>query len=158
MASAGTALVATVVLMVCSVTVDARPAGTVGTTASACIKTQRVHRVVFSKVLYPNVRRHFRGALRRGWPRVLVLNRKRADQRRDKLLADFPTKDGFDRDEYPPAVGRGRGKGLTRGRKPRGWKGDVRHVPSGENRSHGASLGGQLRPFCNGTRFRYVFT
>jgi hypothetical protein len=30
-------------------------------------------------------------------------------------------------------------------------------VSSSENRSHGASLGGQLEPFCNGTRFRYVF-
>jgi hypothetical protein len=32
----------------------------------------------------------------------------------------------------------------------------VRYVPSGENRSHGASLGNQLSDFCNGTRFRYV--
>ena len=33
----------------------------------------------------------------------------------------------------------------------------VRYVPSSENRSHGASLGNKLAPFCNGTRFRYVF-
>ena len=36
-------------------------------------------------------------------------------------------------------------------------KADVRYVPSSENRSHGASLGARLEPFCNGTRFRYVF-
>jgi hypothetical protein len=30
-------------------------------------------------------------------------------------------------------------------------------LPSSENRSHGASLGAQLEPFCNGTRFRYLF-
>jgi hypothetical protein len=40
---------------------------------------------------------------------------------------------------------------------PAGWKPSVRHVPSSENRSHGASLGGQLRSYCNGTRFKYVF-
>lgn len=57
----------------------------------------------------------------------------------------------------PPAVGRGRGPGLERGRNPRGWKADVRYVPSSENRSHGATLGDRLEPFCNGTRFRYVF-
>ena len=74
-----------------------------------------------------------------------------------RLLEGFPTRDGFDRDEYPPAVGRGQGKGLERGRHPRGWKADVRYVPSSENRSHGSVLGIKLRRFCDGTRFRYVF-
>jgi hypothetical protein len=48
-------------------------------------------------------------------------------------------------------------KCLERGRHPRGWKADVRYVPSSENRSHCASMGNQLRPYCNGTRFRYRF-
>jgi hypothetical protein len=87
----------------------------------------------------------------------LVVNRPDADARRDRLLEDVPTRDGFDRDEYPPAVGRGKGTGLERGCKPRGWKADVRYVESSENRSHGASLGAKLRDFCSGTRFRYVF-
>ena len=60
----------------------------------------------------------------------LVLNRRGADARRDRRLEDIPTKDGFHRDEYPPAVGRGKGKGLERERHPRGWKADVRYVPS----------------------------
>jgi hypothetical protein len=34
---------------------------------------------------------------------------------------------------------------------------DVAYVPSKENRSHGSSLGGKLRGFCDGTRFRYAF-
>ncbi|MCW3047592.1 MAG: hypothetical protein JWO74_1876, partial [Solirubrobacterales bacterium] len=34
---------------------------------------------------------------------------------------------------------------------------DVAYVPSGENRSHGSTMGIKLRRFCNGTRFRYVF-
>ena len=99
----------------------------------------------FSRAKYPNVRRHFRAALRRGWPRTLVLNRPGADGRRDRLLDDLPTRVGYDRDEYPPAVARGR------------WKADVRYVPSSENRSHGATMGNELRRFCDGTRFRYVF-
>jgi hypothetical protein len=69
----------------------------------------------------------------------------------------IPTRAGFDRDEYPPAVGRGKGPRLESGRNPRGWKADVRYVRSSENRSHGASLGAQLEPYCDGTRFRYVF-
>jgi hypothetical protein len=110
-----------------------------------------------ARAKYPNMRRHFRGALRRGWPRRLVVDRQGADARRERLLRDIPTREGFDRDEYPPAVGRRRGPGLERGRNPRGWKADVRYVPSSENRSHGASLGGQLERFCNGTRVRHVF-
>jgi hypothetical protein len=131
------------------------PAGITGTDAGAaeCVRPSGVERIVFSAEAYPNVRRHSRGALRRGWPRRLVVHRRGADARRDRALRDIPVREGFDRDEYPPAVGRG----LERGRNPRGWKADVRYVPSSEGRSHGASLGGQLGPFCNGTRFRYVF-
>lgn len=127
------------------------------TGAPACERPAEVQRVEFLRSKYPGIRRHMRGAIRRGWPRVLVLNRRGADERRDRLLAGIPTKDGYDRDEYPPAAGRGRGKDLERGRNPRGWKADVRYVESSENRSHGASLGGQLSPYCNGTKFKYVF-
>src|SRR4051794_21245814 len=123
----------------------------------SCTTPAGVQSISFSKTKYPHVRRHFRAALRRGWPRTLVLDRAGADDRRDRLLEDVPTRDGFDRDEYPPAVGRGNGTGLERGRLPRGWRADVRYVPSSENRSHGSVLGIKLRRFCDGTRFRYVF-
>ena len=112
----------------------------------SCSRPSGVQRISFSAAKYPNIRAHFRAAVRRGWPTRLVLNRSGADDRRDQLLAGIPTRAGFDRDEYPPAVGRGR------------WKADVRYVGSSENRSHGSSLGGKLRRFCDGTRFRYVFT
>jgi hypothetical protein len=128
-----------------------------GPATVSCTPPSGVHPISFSRTKYPHVRRHFRAALRRGWPRTLVLNRRGADARRDRLLENIPTRDGFDRDEYPPAVGRGKGEGLERGRNPRGWKADVRYVPSSENRSHGSVLGIKLRRFCDGTRFRYVF-
>jgi hypothetical protein len=125
--------------------------------SDGCVKPRSVKRLVFSTKRYPNIRRHVRGAIRRGWPRRLVVNRKGADARRDRLMEGYPTRAGFDRDEYPPAVGRGKGQGLVRGRSPRGWKAHVRYVPSSENRSHGAKLGAKLADYCNGTRFRYVF-
>ena len=99
-----------------------------------CVKPAGTQRLVFSAREYPNIRRHFRGAVRRGWPLRLVLNRRDADARRDRLLQNYPIRPGFDRDEYPPAVGRGRGHDLERGRNPRGWMADVRYVPSAENR------------------------
>ena len=126
-----------------------------------CTRPRAVQRLVFSRVRYPTIRLHVITAIRRGWPRVMVLNRPRAPQRRARLLLKIPTRPGFDRDEYPPAVGRGRPNGkfraLVRGTSPRGWKADVMYVPFAENRSHGAVLGSLLRRYCNGIRFRYAF-
>jgi hypothetical protein len=130
-------------------TADARP--------KACLRPKGIVSIGFSGTTYPNIRRHALDAIGAGWPRTLVLNRRGADARRDRLLSHVPTKPGFDRDEYPPAVGRGTGPGLTRGRSPRGWKADLRYVPSYENRSHGSTLGIKLRRFCDGVRFRYAF-
>jgi len=117
-----------------------------------------VQAIGFSRTRYPNVRRHYLRAVAAGWPRILVVNRRGTEARRDRLLEDVPLRAGFDRDEYPPAVGRGRGsRGLTRGINPVGWMAHVAYVPSSENRSHGATLGIKLRRLCGGSRFRYVF-
>jgi hypothetical protein len=128
-----------------------------GANPPGCTRPPSVQNISFSATMYPNIRRHFLDALRKGWPRTLVVNRRGADARRERLLAGYPTRATLDRDEYPPSVGRGRGPGLERGTNPRGWQADVRYVPSGENRSHGATLGIKLRRLCNGARFRYVF-
>jgi hypothetical protein len=124
---------------------------------ASCVKPAAVQPIGFSASRYPTIRAHTEAAVARGWPRVLVVNRDGADARRDRLLSLFPTRPVMDRDEYPPAVGRGRGKDLRRGTSPIGWKADVGYVPSSENRSHGSRLGSKLRRLCNGTRFRYVF-
>ena len=131
------------------------------TRPGGCSRPKSVQRLRFSAAKYPNIKAHVVAAVAKGWPRVMVLNRPGSDQRRDRLLEDIPTKAGFDRDEYPAAVGRGRAngkqRGLVRGINPIGWMADVMYVRSSENRSHGSSLGAKLRRFCNGTRFRYVF-
>lgn len=122
-----------------------------------------MQRLLFSAARYPNIKSHTEAAIAKGWPRILVLNRPDADKRRDRLLEDsgLAPRPDEDRDEYPPAVGRGRAngtlKGLVRGINPIGWMAHVMYVPDRENQSHGSSLGAKLRRFCNGTRFRYVF-
>ena len=131
--------------------------GNRGSSPQGCIRPRGVQPVGFSSTKYPNIFRHYARAVRAGWPRVLKVNRPGADARRDRLLENVFTRSGFDRDEYPPAVGRGKGRGLTRGVNPTGWMASVQYVPSSENRSHGSVLGIKLRRFCNGTAFRYVF-
>ena len=121
-----------------------------------CVRTDRVVDVGLSRTRFPNVLAHAERAAARGWPSVYVITRRGADARRQRLLRAIPTRPGLDRDEVPPALGRGRGRGLTRGRDPQGWKADVEYVPSGENRGAGSVMGVKLRRFCGGTRFRYV--
>jgi hypothetical protein len=135
----------------------ASASGRSGAQHASCVRPDGVVPIGFSATRYPDIRAHFLRAVRRGWPRVLVLDRSGADARRERLLEGMPTRPGMDRDEYPPAVGRGRGAHLVSGSNPRGWRADVAYVPSAENRSHGSTMGIKLRRFCDGTRFRYVF-
>ena len=123
-----------------------------------CTRPSAVQEVGFSKTKYPTIRAHFEAAVADGWPQILVVNRPYADARRDGLLRDYETRKGYDRDEYPPAMGRGKyRKALMRGTRPRGWMAHVDYVPSSENQSHGSTMGIKLRRFCNGTKFRYRF-
>lgn len=130
-------------------------------TKPSCIKPKGVQDLVFSASKYPNIRAHANRAIAKGWPAVLVVNRPQDGSRRDRLLHNIPTKPGYDRDEYPPSIGRGRPngnlRGLVQGTDPTGWKADVEYVGSHENRSQGAVMGSKLRRFCNGTRFRYLW-
>jgi hypothetical protein len=115
------------------------------TPTRACVNPGGVAKITFSRTKYPHIRAHYAAAVRAGWPRVLTLRRAGAASRRERLLSPIATRRGLDRDEYPPAVGRG------------SYRADVAYVPSSENRSHGSTLGLKLRRYCDGTRFRYVF-
>ena len=112
----------------------------------SCSRPATVQRLLFSSSKYPNIKAHTLAAIAQGWPRILVINRPGAAQRRDRLLEDsgLAPRADEDRDEYPPAVGRGRAngnqKGLVRGIKPLGWMADVMYVPDRENQSHGSSI------------------
>jgi hypothetical protein len=80
-------------------------------------------------------------------PRTLTLERDNADGRRRDDLRGIPTRTGFDRDEYPPAVTEEAGLHSD------GRRSSVTYVPSSENRSGGSVLGRQLAGFCDGQKF-----
>jgi hypothetical protein len=75
-----------------------------------------VQRLKFSKTKYPNIYAHFVRAIAKGWPRVMVINRKGTEKRRDRLLALLPTSRGLTATSIqPPSVGRGKANGTARG-------------------------------------------
>lgn len=88
---------------------------------------------------------HVLDAVRAGQPEVLHIARDEAGQNRRRSLAGVPTRPGFDRDEYPPAVSDEGGAGA-----------DVRYVRSSTNRSAGALMGRVLRPYGDGQCFVVV--
>jgi Deoxyribonuclease NucA/NucB len=57
-------------------------------------------------------------------------------------LRGIPTKEGFDRDEYPPAIADEGGKGAS-----------VRYIKSVENRSADGLMGRQLARYCDQQSF-----
>jgi hypothetical protein len=132
-----------------------QPAAPSGGTTTGCTRPRGVVPIGFSATKYPHIRAHVQGALRRGWPRILVLNRPGADARRERLLSGRSTRPGMDRDEYPPAIGRGRGAHLARGSNPRGWLADVMLVPSARTghtvRRWASSCGGSAMGPGSGT-------
>lgn len=118
-----------------------------GTSAdpATCTRENRAVSISFSKTKYRNIRTHWLDAIAQGYPRVLTIHRKGADERRRKLLDGHATAPGMDRDEYPPAMARS------------SVRASVAHVPSAENRSHGASMGAKLKRWCSGQKFRVIW-
>ena len=87
-----------------------------------CTKPSGIQRLVFAKTEYPNIRRHFRAALRSGWPRRLIVNRPRRRRAPRPAAGGHPDTRRL-RPRRIPAGRRARqGQGLERGRNPRGWK------------------------------------
>lgn len=87
---------------------------------------------------------HAWDAIKAGKPKVLHIARDEADANREASTSPYPTKKGYDRDEYPPAMSDEGGKGA-----------DVRYVRSSENRSAGSEMGRQLRGYPDGQCFKY---
>lgn len=85
---------------------------------------------------------HASGSVISGQPRILHIDRVNAAAHRRASLRRFPTRPGFDRDEYPPASSTEGGPGA-----------DISYVVSADNRSAGARMSIQLRPYCEGQAF-----
>jgi hypothetical protein len=104
--------------------------------------------VYLSRSRYPAAAQHIQDAIASGQPAILTLDRPGAVVRHNAAMVGHPLcGGGLDRDEYPMAVSLEGGTGA-----------DVRCIPFSDNRGAGATIGAQLTPYPDGTRFRIVIT
>jgi hypothetical protein len=107
--------------------------------------------LVISKQLSPKAAQHIldaqsgRTPTGRRYPKTLTLNRAGATARGRQATSPYPTKPGYDRDEYPPKV-------FAEG----GFGASVRYVPTSDNRSAGGQLRSQLAGVPDGCKVTIV--
>jgi len=115
--------------------------------ADACERQYRSVYVVLSMAKYPETTDHILDAQAAGHAALLHIDRENEDLHRDQSLGGFPTRPGYDRDEYPPAMSREGGTGA-----------DVRYINPSDNRGAGATMGNALEDYCEDQPFRFRIT
>ena len=94
---------------------------------------------------YPRTAQHIRLAIAKGESSTCTIDREGADNNRYESLRGIPTKEGYDRDEWPMAMCAEGGTGA-----------DVDYVLSNDNRGSGSWVGNQLEKYPNGTRVLFT--
>lgn len=147
---------ATAVVAALVVGVDAR-----GVNPSGCARPSGTITVELSRSRYPEATLHFEIAWRQGVTRRYTIARYRTDRNRAAWQPYVPSgvdADGDgkkdDRDEVPMAFTREGGRKAANGRSAS----HIAYVDASDNRGAGSSIGGKLRPYCNGTRFKVHLT
>ncbi|CAM5372826.1 hypothetical protein MAUB1S_06385 [Mycolicibacterium aubagnense] len=104
--------------------------GLTAAAARSCATGNCCHRtVVISKSRSPLSAKHIEEAQAEGFPSTLTIDRAGASARRAASLSGIPTKPGYDRDEYPPAVFAENAGAAS-----------VQYVPLSDNRSAGQQI------------------
>lgn len=94
---------------------------------------------------YPETSAHIKAAIAKGESGICTIDRAGADENRGESLKGIPTKEGYDRDEWPMAMCAEGGAGA-----------DVEYVESSDNRGSGSWVGNQLEAYTDGTRVLFV--
>lgn len=94
---------------------------------------------------YPQTGDHIRDAIAAGHSSICTIDRGGTDERRAASLAPYPTKPGYDRDEWPMAMCEEGGAGA-----------DVRYISPSDNRGAGAWVGNQVSGYPDDTRVKFI--
>ncbi|MGE8207509.1 NucA/NucB deoxyribonuclease domain-containing protein [Heyndrickxia sp. NPDC080065] len=96
--------------------------------------------IYFPSDKYPETARHIKNAIKAGESKYCTIDRKHADENREKSLKNVPTKKGYDRDEYPMAMCEEGGSGA-----------DIEYISPSDNRGAGSWVSHQLSNYPDGT-------
>ncbi|WP_150266185.1 NucA/NucB deoxyribonuclease domain-containing protein [Paenibacillus tepidiphilus] len=105
-----------------------------------------VIQLVFPEDRYPETAEHIQEAIRNGESAVCTIDRDNAEGNRKESLKGVPTKEGYDRDEWPMAMCAEGGAGA-----------DIEYITPSDNRGAGSWVGNQLEDYANGTRVEFMF-
>ncbi|MEI7027887.1 NucA/NucB deoxyribonuclease domain-containing protein [Paenibacillus sp. y28] len=94
---------------------------------------------------YPETARHIKEAIEAGESPVCTIDRAKADERRGESLKGYPTRQGYDRDEWPMAMCKEGGAGA-----------DIRYISPSDNRGAGSWVSHQLEKYPDGTRVKFI--
>lgn len=122
------------------------PLASPATKADSCQTRTRALVIELDNSRHARILDHAWDAIQTGEKKFLHIDRDHAQAHRRVSLRGIPTREGYDRDEYPPAASEEGGAGA-----------DIRYVKSAENRSAGSIMGRQLRGWCDGQRFRFEY-
>ncbi|TKI10895.1 DNA-entry nuclease [Bacillus cereus] len=98
----------------------------------------------FPKERYPETGKHITDAIKEGHSEVCTIDRGGAADRRKLSLAPYPSKKGYDRDEWPMAMCKEGGKGAH-----------IEYISPADNRGSGSWVGNKLDKYPDGTRVKF---
>jgi hypothetical protein len=99
----------------------------------------------FPSSRYPETGAHIRDAIAFGHSAVCTIDRDGAEENRKESLKGYPTKKGYDRDEWPMAMCAEGGAGA-----------DIRYITPSDNRGAGSWVSHQLEKYADGTKVRFI--
>lgn len=99
----------------------------------------------FPKKQYPETGKHIANAIQEGHSQICTIDRNGAADRRKQSLAPYPSKKGYDRDEWPMAMCKEGGKGAH-----------IEYISPTDNRGAGSWVGNQLDQYPDGTRVKFI--
>jgi RHS repeat-associated protein len=119
------------------------PLGLAGCTLSKGRSKQYDYKLRLKRSEYPETFGHIDGAIKKGHPYIVTIQRDTAKLNRKLSLKDIKTKTGKDRDEWPMAMFKEGGTGAS-----------VKYIDPSDNRGAGSSIGNALSDLPNGTRIK----
>nr|WP_310876711.1 NucA/NucB deoxyribonuclease domain-containing protein [Priestia megaterium] len=111
------------------------------TTKTKDIDTSYDEVIYFPSDRYPATAAHIKHAIEKGKSSICTIDRDGAEENRRESLKGIPTKNGYDRDEFPMAFCEEGGTGA-----------DIKYVSPSDNRGAGSWISHQVDDFSNGTK------